>query len=98
MLTGVPFNGVYRCMDELMTVCLPPIEIPLVMKLDDADFMFRSFMVQATYQSAVLVSDLVTVITAYHYILKPLMNAHMRALQRCLPLHGRADDSVSAAD
>ena len=69
-----------------------------VMKLDEADFMFRSFMVQATYQSAVIVSDLVTVIAAYHYIFNPWVNAHKCAFQRCLPLHGRADGSVSAAD
>ena len=85
MLTGVPFNDVYPCMDDLMTVSLPPIGIPLVMKLDEADLMFRSFMVQATYQSAVIVSDLVTVIAAYHYIFNPWVNDHRCAFQRCLP-------------
>ena len=69
-----------------------------VMKLDEADFMFRSFMVQATCQGAVIVSDLVTVIAAYHYIFNPWVNAHGCASQRCLPVQVRADDGVFAAD
>ena len=48
-------------MDELVTRSPPLIEIPLVMKLDEVDFMFRSFMLQATYKCVVIVSDLVTV-------------------------------------
>ena len=30
------------------------------MKIDEAEFRFRSLMVQATYKSAVIISDLVT--------------------------------------
>ena len=71
MITGVPFNDVYRCMGELMAAFLPPIETPLVVKLDEADFLFCSFMVQATYQSAATISDLVTIIAAYHCIFNP---------------------------
>ena len=71
MLTGVPVNDVSRWMDELMKASLPPIEIPLVMKLEDAYLIFCSFMVQATFQNAVSVSDLVTLIATYRYISNP---------------------------
>ena len=98
MLIGVPCNDVYRCVDEVVTAPLPPIEIPVVMTFDEADFMFHSFMVQATYQSVVIVSDLVTAIAASHHIFHHLVNAHGCALQRCLLLHGRADGSVSVGD
>merc|ERR1712149_131831 len=37
-LTGVPFNDAYRYMDWLLTVPLLLIEILLVMKLDEAQF------------------------------------------------------------
>merc|ERR1711933_625674 len=37
-LTGVPFNDAYRYMDWLLTVPLLLIEILLVMKLDEATF------------------------------------------------------------
>ena len=36
--TGVPFNDAYRYMDWLLTVPLLLIEILLVMKLDEATF------------------------------------------------------------
>merc|ERR1712127_708537 len=38
VLTGVPFNDAYRCMDWLLTVPLLLIEILMVMKLDERDF------------------------------------------------------------
>merc|ERR1719433_2460914 len=38
VLTGVPFNDAYRYMDWLLTVPLLLIEILLVMKLDDATY------------------------------------------------------------
>merc|ERR1712151_741196 len=37
-LTGVPFNDAYRYMDWLLTGQLLPVEILLVMKLDDATY------------------------------------------------------------
>ena len=55
-------------MGNPMTVSLRPIEIQLVMKLDEADLMLRLYIMQATYQSIVLVLNLATVIAAYHYI------------------------------
>merc|ERR1712024_28028 len=42
-LTGVPFNGAYRYMDWLLTVPLLLIEILLVMKLDEATFSSKAW-------------------------------------------------------
>jgi len=42
-LTGVPFNDAYRYMDWLLTVPLLLIEILLVMKLDDATFSSKAW-------------------------------------------------------
>ena len=33
----IPHHTLNRCMDELMTAPPPPIEFPVVMKLDEAD-------------------------------------------------------------
>merc|ERR1712232_1405073 len=41
-LTGVPFNDAYRYMDWLLTVPLLLIEIPLVMKMDEATYSAKS--------------------------------------------------------
>ena len=64
----MPFNDVYRCINELMAVSLPLIESPLIMKLDEADLMCRSYVREAIYQSAVIACDLISIIAAYHYI------------------------------
>ena len=42
-LTGVPFNDAYRYMDWLLTVPLLLIEILLVMKLDEATFSSKAW-------------------------------------------------------
>jgi len=42
-LTGIPFNDAYRYMDWLLTVPLLLIEILLVMKLDDATFSSKAW-------------------------------------------------------
>merc|ERR1712050_163469 len=43
VLTGVPFNDAYRCMDWLLTVPLLLIEILLGMKLDDATYSSKAW-------------------------------------------------------
>ncbi len=42
-LTGVPFNDAYRYMDWLLTVPLLLIEILLVMKISDSDFISKAW-------------------------------------------------------
>jgi len=46
-LTGVPFNDAYRYMDWLLTVPLLLIEILLVMKLDDATYSKKAWILGA---------------------------------------------------
>merc|ERR1712232_1439723 len=66
-LTGVPFNDAYRYMDWLLTVPLLLIEILLVMKLDEATFSSKAWVlglgsalmiVSGYYGELVVTSDL----------------------------------------
>ena len=58
-LTGVPFNDAYRYMDWLLTVPLLLIEILLVMKLDEATFSSKVWVLALGASMMIVPEDLV---------------------------------------